>query len=359
MIKTYQKYLIKEFFFKIVYISFIFLSLVIILSILEEISFFKDLNKNIMLPIFLSLLNAPITLFEIFPFIFLLSTQFFFYDLIKNDELNLLKKNGLTNLNIIKIVVIFSLIIGLFNILVYYNLASNLKFYYTNIKNNFSKDNKYLAMVTGSGIWIKDEINDKILITNSINIENTILKQNTIHIFSKNFEIEKIIQSKKIDIKNNKWIIYNPSINIDNIKKSVDSEIFLITNFNVDKINSIFSDTSTLNLFKLYDLKKEYSKIGYSTDEIKIHLLKLYSFPIFYGVLTILSSIIMFNFTKKKSILFHITIGILTSVIIYYLNFIFNSLGANGKIPLEISVFFPMVIISLFSTIGLVNINEK
>tara|TARA_B100000401_G_C52175666_1_gene425371 strand:- start:249 stop:497 length:249 start_codon:yes stop_codon:yes gene_type:complete len=81
--------------------------------------------------------------------------------------------------------------------------------------------------------------------------------------------------------------------------------------------------------------------------------------PIFYGLLTILSSIIMFNFKKDKSLLFHVILGILMSVIIYYMNFMFNSLGNNGKIPVYLSIFFPILFISIISIIGLVRINEK
>ena len=359
MFKIYQKYLIKNFFIKFFYITFIFLSLIIILGILEEISFFKNLEKNIFYPIMLTLLNAPITLFEIFPFIFLLTTQFVFYDMIKSEELNVLKKNGLTNLNIIKILFILSIIIGVINVLIYYNLASSLKFYYTNIKNNFSNDNKYLAMVTNSGLWIKDEINDKTLITNSNYIEKNFLKESTINEFDSNFILIQTIQSNNIDIKNNNWIIYKPKITKDNITTEDNDQIIISTNFNVDKINNIFSNISTLNLSKLFNLKKEFEEVGYSTDEIMIHLLKLSSMPIFYGVLTVLSSIIMFNFTQQKSLLFHVMIGILMSVMIYYLNFIFNSLGNNGRIPINVSIFFPLIIVSLFSIIGLVNINEK
>ena len=47
------------------------------------------------------------------------------------------------------------------------------------------------------------------------------------------------------------------------------------------------------------------------------------------------------------------------SVLIYYMNFIFNSLGSNGKIPIFLSIFFPLMIVSLISIIGLININEK
>ena len=100
MFNTYQKYILKNFINKFALISIIFLALIIVLSILEEISFFKKIDINPFYPYLLSILNAPITLFEIFPFILMLSTQFLYYELFKNDELNLLKKSGLSNLKI-------------------------------------------------------------------------------------------------------------------------------------------------------------------------------------------------------------------------------------------------------------------
>ena len=94
MFRTYQKYIIQNFISKFFLITIIFFSLIIILGSLEEISFTKDLETSFFTPYFLTLLNAPITLFEIFPFIFLLSTQYLFYDLNKKNELKLLKTNG-------------------------------------------------------------------------------------------------------------------------------------------------------------------------------------------------------------------------------------------------------------------------
>ena len=359
MLKIYQKYLINNFLIKFFYISIIFFSLIIILSLLEEISFFKDLEINFLYPYFLTLLNAPITLFEIFPFIFLLTTQFLFYDLFKSDELNLLKKNGLNNLKIVKILFFLSICIGIFNVLIFYNVSSLLKFQYSNIKNSFSKDNKYLAMVTDSGLWIKDEISNKKLIIKSTYVKGNFLSKTIINEFNDNFELLRTIQSDKIDIKTNDWIIYEPIITNKNISEKTDGSIILSTNFNEEKINNLFSNISTLNLIKLFNLKNEFDKLGYSSDEIEIHLLKLFTMPLFYGILTILSSIIMFTFSKDKSLLFHIVLGILMSVMIYYLSFIFSSLGTNGKLPVYLSIFFPLMIISLFSIIGLVNINEK
>jgi|TARA_Y100000389_G_scaffold145463_1_gene144026 lipopolysaccharide export system permease protein len=359
MFKVYQKYLISIFLKKFINISIIFLALLTILGILEEISFFKDMEVSFLYPYFLTLLNAPITLFEIFPFVFLLSTQFLFYDLFKNNELNLLKKNGLSNFKVIKVLLFLSIFIGIFNVVVYYNFASKLKFHYTNIKNNISTDNKYLAMVTESGLWIKDEIDNKKIIIKSGYVKDNILSNIIINEFNSNFELIRTIQSNKIDISKNDWVVYTPTITIENISNKNLENINFKTNFNADKINNLFSSVSTLDLFNLISLKNDYEKLGYSSDEIIVHLLKLVTLPIFYCILTLLSAIVIFNLTQNKSFLYHVILGIFMSVIIYYINFIFVSLGNNGKIPILLSIFFPLTFLSFVSIIGLININDK
>ena len=359
MFKIYQKHILQNFLTKFILITLIFLSLTIILGSLEEISFSKKLDVNFLFPYYLTLLNAPITLFEIFPFIFLLTTQFVIYDLFKKDELNLLKSNGLNNLSIIKILFQIAIILGIFNVLIFYNLASNLKFHYSNIKNNLSDDNKYLAMVTKSGLWIKDEVKDKKLIIKSKLFKDNFISNTVISEYDMDFNLIRIIQSKKIDIKNRDWIIYNPKITKDNITFTNEKIIFMQTNFNYDKIKNIFSNVSTLDVLKLFDQKKDFEKLGYSSDEIFTQLLKLITTPLVYAILTILSSIIMLNITKNSSLLVYITIGFLLSVLIYYLMFFFTSLGNNGKLPIMLSVMFPIIILSIITIIGLVSVNEN
>jgi len=359
MFKTYQKYIIQNFISKFILITLIFFSLIVIMGSLEEVTFSKDLDVNFFTPYFLTLLNAPITLFEIFPFIFLLTTQFLFYDLFRKDELNLLKTNGLNNFSIIKIIFLIAIIIGVFNVLIFYNISSNLKFYYSNIKNNLSSDNKYLAMVTKSGLWIKDEIGEKKFIVKSSSIKDNFISDTVINEFDSNYNLVQVIQSKKIDIKNNKWIIYDATITKNNTTNLIGKPMVIETNFNFDKINNIFSNVSTLNIFELFDLKKDYERLGYSSVEIFIHLLELSTTPLMYGILSILSAIIMFGMTKTNSLIVHITAGFLISVVIYYIMFFFTSLGNNGKIPVLLSVLFPILVMSIISIIGLININEK
>jgi lipopolysaccharide export system permease protein len=359
MLKTYQKYIIKNFLSKFILITLIFLSLIIILSSLEEISFTKDANTNFILPYFLTIINAPITLFEIFPFIFLLTTQFMFYDLKKKDELDLLKINGLNNYSVIKILFFLALTIGLFNMSIFYNMASNLKFYYSEIKNKLSDDNKFLAMVTKSGLWIKDESDGNKIIIKSKSIKDYFIEDTIISEFDKNFNLIRVIQSKKIDIKENNWIIYNPIITTDNSSILNLDKINLKTNFNYEKIINFFSNVSTLDFFKLFKLKDDFEKLGYSTNEITIHILKLLTTPIIYMILAIFSSVIMIIASKNIPIFFHISLGFLISVIIYYLMFFFSSFGISGTIPIVASYSFPILLLTIISIMGLIIIHDK
>ena len=99
--------------------------------------------------------------------------------------------------------------------------------------------------------------------------------------------------------------------------------------------------------------------MGYSSDEVMIHLFKIFSTPFFYALMTVLSAVIMFNIDKKNPLFFYVVLGIVVSVIIYYINFMFISLGNTGKIPSDISVFLPIIFICLITLVGLVRINEK
>ena len=90
--KTYIKFLINIFLNSFIYVSLIIFSLVFIINLLTEFEFFKEIDVSVFYTFYLSLLNSPTMVFEIFPFIFLLSTQYFllnFLTIMKFKYLNI------------------------------------------------------------------------------------------------------------------------------------------------------------------------------------------------------------------------------------------------------------------------------
>ena len=359
MIKTYESYLVKLFLKKIINIFLLFLFLIIILSIFDEISFFRNIEISFFYPVLMAALNAPSTIFEIFPFIFLISTQFFFQELINKNELEFLKVSGLNNLKIIKLLFLTSFVLGIILLSLYYSFSSKLKFLYLDLKNSHSKDDKYLAVVKESGLWIKDEINNKIYIINANKIENNYLFAVSINEFDKEFNLNRIIEAEKVDISNKKWLIEKPMITKDNKMLKIKKTINIDTHFDRKKISTMFENLSSLNIFQLLKLSNDYKLLGYSNTEIRSHLHNLYSFPLYLSVMTLLASITMLNIKRNKPMIFHLMIGIFLSVVIYYFYYLFNILGINGKLPLLFSLYLPFLILGIFILIGLVRINEK
>ena len=261
MIKVYQKYLAKSFLKMLLIVFAIFFSLVIILNIFEEVSYLKETDTNLFFPFLLTLLNSPSIVFETFPFIFFIATQFLFIRFLDREELEIFKKVSLTNFKIIFILSLTSLFISIFLIVFYYNLSSNLKFIYLELKNEYSKDNKYLAVVTENGLWIKDEINNNINIINASKIAEDKLIDVTINQFTKQYENTNNIIAKEINIKNKLWIIQRGTFSSNN-DSQVKENIIFETNFNSRQIKQMFSDLTSLNFFALNKLRDDYKSLG-------------------------------------------------------------------------------------------------
>ena len=356
--KTYIKYIILNFIQKIFLITFVFFLLVLLLNLFEEINFFKDKSDDLYYPIILNFLNAPTILNKVFPFIFLISTQFFIISLIEKNELMILKNFGIDNLRIISLIASISFVVSLFLILFFYNFSAQLKHIYLDIKNDFATDNKYLAVITENGIWIKDEINNNINIINASSIKGENLNKVVITEFDRNFNPLKYIYSQEILIKDKTWNIKKGIIIENNIRK-VEENIQFQSNFNSEKINTLFSNLNSLTLWELFKLRKDYISVGYSINEIDLHLQKIYSFPIYLTILTIFASVLMLNVPINKPKIFYLLIGIFVSVLIFYINHFSSLLGENNKLPVIMSVWLPHVIVSILTAIGMVRVNEK
>ena len=228
--KTYINFLIKIFlnsFFNIFLITF---CLIFILNLLTELDFFKDISVSNYFPIYLSLLNTPSLIFEMFPFIFLICTQLFFHELINYNQINTLKYSGLKNSRILIIINCLTFFLGVLLITFFYNFSSNLKNFYLELKSSYTTDDKYLAVITNNGLWIKDVVDDKILMINASRIDENFIVDVYLSEFDKNFEIIRNIKSKRVDVKNKNWLIYDAEIFKQNYKTE-EKLVELKTNF--------------------------------------------------------------------------------------------------------------------------------
>ena len=108
-----NKYLALEFLKVIINMILIFFALGFIMNLFEEINYFKDLNVKIYLPILLSSLIVPSLLYNMLPFIVLISGIWFFLKIKKSDEIIAMQISGMSNFSVILVPSIITIALGI------------------------------------------------------------------------------------------------------------------------------------------------------------------------------------------------------------------------------------------------------
>jgi len=354
----YKKFLFINYLKSFFIIFLIFFSLVFILSVITELDFFKDSNVNVVTPIYLALINTPTLMFDLFPFVFLICTMQFFFSLKDNDEIKTFKYFGLQNTEIIKLISKLTFYIGFFLITLYYSASSNLQSVYLITKSKYTNDDKYLAVITKNGLWIKDVINNKTLMINSARIEKNFLLDTFITEFDNNFNIIRNIKSSKIDITNKNWQLFDLTIFKDN-NETILKNGLIKTNYDYDIIQNLFSNLSSLSLLELFEMRKNYLKLNYSIVDIDIHIIKIIVSPLIFVLIMVFGSILSFYFLEKNNRFYSFSFGLIFSVIFYYITVFLTTMASTEKLNVFVCLISPVLFLVIINSYYLLYVNKK
>ena len=359
---TLTKYLTKNYLKTILIVSFAFTCLSIILNLFEEQNFFKDHSySNIFLPLLMSLLKTPEILYALFPFVILVSSIFVFLQLMRTNEIIPIKTAGKSNLNIIFIFSIVTFLIGILLVVGATPITSILTEKYLEIKSSYTKNNDYLAAITNNGIWIKEKKEKSSSLIRAKQLKNNKLIHISLYQFDEKNNLIARIESENANIKTKKWrlnnvIIYRADNN--NSVEKIDKAIYQSA-YDAKSIKNIYANVNTVSFWKIQDVIKLYKKRGYSTAEYEELFQKSLAFPFFLLSMVFLAAVGIFSTGYKGNFFYYIAFSIFSCVFVYYFNDFSKALGQTGKLPIGVSVWMPILVIFIFSSIGLIRVQQK
>ena len=368
----FKRYFFIEYSKTVLNVTLMFLALGIILNIFEEVNFFKDHAVGFLLPVTLTFLKVPSMIYRLFPFIFLISSIILFLRFVRSEEIIALKIAGISNFRIIIFPALISLVFGIIIVTGINTVTSKLTHKYLDIKNQYTKDNDYLAALTENGIWIKDKIDGNTNIIRAKRLSKNDLIDVSIYKFDENNKPQVRIEARKADVSSTGMQLSVASGNYGapvNLSTYLASHSF-VSNFEINSIKNIFSNLDAVSFWELNKLKENYKFLGYSTKEIESEFQRALSFPFFLMSMTLLAGAVVMNVRYKGNYMSYVIITIILSVIIFYLNDLSRALGETEQISLIMSVarlisaslytlvtldlgmFFPLSIISFFANVN-------
>ncbi len=362
MNKIIFNYLLKNFLKTFIIFILVFYCFGMILNLFEEIEFFKNINVSILTPLMLTSIFIPSMIIKYLPFIIFLSSMWFMLQIRNNKDLLTLKVFGYSNIKIFLILAFTSFFLGWLILVIINPITSSMSKYYEKTKSNYSRDIDHLVTFNKNGLWIKENLPMRQRIISASKPEDFNLLDVTIfHLDKKSNLLEKIV-ANKANVKNNLWIledvkIFKPSNGVLIQEKFKRYEIESI--YNYEKINSLFKNFDTMSFIDLVTGYKELLKNGYNQAFLNESLHSMLSLPFFLFLMTALSSVLTMGTLKKSDNFKFIILGLIITVLIFYFKDLSIALGQTDRIPLILSVWAPIIALSFFIFIGVLQINEK
>ena len=365
MNRVINKYLIFGFLKIIFHVVLAFICLGIILNLFEEIEFFKDLNENLSLPFLLTIMFIPNLMIKLLPFIVFIASMWYLISIKSNGDLLALKVFGFSNLKIILILSSTAFIFGIGVLLMINPLTSAMVKSYEETKAQYSKDIDHLVSINKNGVWIKEIYENNLRITTAKKVEKNFLRNVTIYELDR--DTNKIlyrIEAEKADISNNIWKLEAvKKFGIEN-SQNEDSYTFqeiyeLNSIYNIEKLNNLYRNLDTVSFINLITEYNDLNEQGYSKKLLNEKLNALFSLPVLLFLMVVLASIFTVSSVNKPQNLYYIFVSIICCVVIYYFKDLSVALGQTDRIPLTLAVWIPVIAISLFCSIGIIQINEK
>ena len=331
------------------------------MNLREEITYFADYDVGIVLPIALSFMIVPSILVNIFPFIIFLSSMWVLIKLKNSNEILSLKTFGFSSLKFVSLFSIVAFFTGVIILLALTPVTSLMVKYYEDVKGGYDLDKSHLASITNNGVWLKEKVGSKTTFIKSKKIEGNFLLDVSIYKLNKENILTERIETKRANILNTPWVLEDgvkTTFDTNGLSESFETLIFEST-FNKAKLNSIYSNLDTLSFYKILTEIDDLVKRGYNIKLLEEKKHYYLSLPFFLVLMVCLASIFSLGSNDKRQNVYYILLSIITCVIIFYFKNFSMALGATERIPLIISVWSPIIILTLFCSVGIIQINEK
>jgi len=362
MNKVLFNYLLFSYFKTILKTVSIFFCFGLILNLFEEMEFFKNLDAPIFMPLMLTSLYVPSVIIRLLPFIIFISSLWHFLQLRNSKELLTLKIFGYSNFKIFFILATSSFIIGWLVLFVINPITSKMIKYYEQTKSQYSRDIDHLVSINKNGLWIKENTEYGHRIISADKTRNEILENITIFNLDENYNLVKKIHSETADVSKNEWILFK--VKISKFEKGLVQESFvdkklIVSQYDYQKISSLFRNFDTMSFLDILLDYKKFQNQGYSKRYLDQNLNSFLSLPFFLFIMTALASILTMNTLKKSNNFTYIIVGLIVCVAIYYFKDLSLALGQTNRISLSLAAWVPVFVVGLFSSIGILQINEK
>ena len=337
----------------------IFIIFMFLIDLIEQLRKFAE-SVDFMEIFFLTVLNLPGSVYQVFPLIIVISSAWIFLSLARNSELIVFRAAGKSSLSMLITPAILSLLIGVLTIGFFNPIVASTSKRYADVKAKIVDGQETTISIGNEGLWLRqaDETGHTVIRAQRANADATVLYDVTlIKLNEKKLPVQRI-EAKILTLMDNKWIANNSII--WPIKFGVNAQsnakefkiVEIPTSLKKEQIIDRFGDPSTISVWSLLEFIEQLEQAGFSAKRYSVWLQSELAKPVFFLSMMLISAAFCMHHYRARGTSLNVLMAVLIGFLLFYSKNFVLILGTNGQLPVFIAAWGPSFA-ALFISLGL------
>lgn len=356
-----DRYFARRFLQSFVVIGGIFLTLMILIDLIEQVRRFDDVDLSFPQLLQLTLLNTPAAISEMLPLLVILSTIALFIGLARSSELVVTRAIGRSGIRALVAPVLLALTIGALAVTLLNPIAAATSEEFQRLSDTYRNNGNSALSISSEGLWLRQgaENGQSVIHARGTSNGDTLgLNDITITTFAPDGIPTRQIIADRAELLDGKWVLskakvwtlregWNPETN----SESHDS-LELPTSLTRERILDTLGQQDSVSVYDLPQLIRDLREAGFSTKQYEVWLQVQLARPLFLVSMVLIGA----AFTMRHVRFGGTGIAVLTAVLlgfsIYFIRNFAQILGENGQLPIYVSAWAPPIA-AIFLSLGL------
>nr|WP_216600217.1 LPS export ABC transporter permease LptG [Ruegeria atlantica] len=345
-----DRYFARRFLQSFLVIGGIFLTLMILIDLIEQIRRFDEVDLSFGQLLHLTLLNTPAAISEMLPLLVILSTIALFVGLARTSELVVTRATGRSGIRALVAPAALALIIGALAVALLNPIAAATSQEFQRLSDSYRNNGSSALSISSEGLWLRQSAENGQAVIHARGTSNgdTLgLDDVTIITFARDGKPTQQIVADRAVLEDRNWVLSRAKIwNLQNGQNpetsSVEHErLELPTSLTRQRILDTLGQQDSVSVFDLPQLIKDLREAGFSTKQYEVWLQVQLARPFFLVSMVLIGA----AFTMRHVRFGGTGIAVLTAVLlgfaIYFVRNFAQILGENGQLPVYVAAWAP------------------
>lgn len=344
-------YFARKFLFIFIGLQAVFLSLLMMVELVEKLRRFDVEEIGFSQVLYLTLLTAPEGLYQILPLVVILTTIALFLSLARSSELVVVRSAGRSALLSLLSPVSMALLIGVLAITTFNPIVAATSERYSALSDKLRSGGSSALSISSEGLWLRQggAEGQAVIHASSTNRDATLFRDVSIVAYAPGGGPRVRIEADSAQLVEGAWVLNNatewplePGTNPEELAKRHGSLRFGST-LTHERIRESFAKPSVVSVWDLPVFIAELEEAGFSARRHKVWLMMELASPLFLCAMVLVASAFTMRHTRFGRTGVAVLGAVLTGFALYYVRNFAQILGENGQIPVALAAWAPPI----------------